>query len=58
MVAADRRNMSMAQALASLRGAGSGIGAGAGNKGGIGRLGSGPLGHAADVARASGGGAF
>ena len=53
--AADRRNQSSVEAvLATLRGAGSGIGAGAGNRGGIGRLGSGPLGHSADVSRASG----
>jgi hypothetical protein len=57
--AADRRNQSSVEAvLASLRGAGSGIGAGAGNRGGIGRLGSGPLGHSADVGRASMGRAF
>ena len=58
MVAADRRNMTFDQAMASLVGAGSGIGAGAGNRGGVGRLGSGPLGHAADVGRASMGRAF
>ncbi len=59
MFRSDRRNIgSVEEALASLVGAGSGIGAGAGNRGGVGRLGSGPLGHAADVGRASMGRAF
>ena len=59
MFRSDRRNIgSVEEALASLIGAGSGIGAGAGNRGGVGRLGSGPLGHAADVGRASMGRAF